>query len=84
MIADDLRQRIARERLKPGDRLPNERSLTEHYGCAKGTIREALTALEVAGLVKMQTGRRFDAAVADLSSFHGPVLPARLRRSSQC
>jgi DNA-binding FadR family transcriptional regulator len=67
MIADDLRQRIARERLKPGDRLPNERSLTEHYGCAKGTIREALKALEVAGLVKMQTGPNGGAEVQAVS-----------------
>lgn len=67
MIADDLRQRIARDRLKPGDRLPNERSLTEHYGCSKGTIREALKALEVAGLVKMQTGPNGGAEVQAVS-----------------
>ncbi|MFC5486555.1 FadR/GntR family transcriptional regulator [Microvirga aerilata] len=55
-IADDLRHWIARERLKPGDRLPNEKALIQHYGCAKGTLREALKGLEVQGLVKMQTG----------------------------
>ncbi|TXM68778.1 FadR family transcriptional regulator [Methylobacterium sp. WL12] len=55
-IAEDLCNRIARERLAPGDRLPNERALMQHYGCAKGTIREALKALEVQGLVTMQSG----------------------------
>ncbi|MDB5646792.1 MAG: GntR family transcriptional regulator [Methylobacterium sp.] len=55
-IAEDLCRRIARERLGPGDRLPNEAALMRHYGCAKGTIREALKSLEVQGLVTMQSG----------------------------
>lgn len=56
MVADDLRRWIAQENLQPGDRLPNERALLEHYSCSKGTIREALKSLEVQGLVKMVTG----------------------------
>lgn len=55
-ILADLHQWIARENLRPGDRLPNEKLLMQHYGCAKGTIREALKALEVQGFIKMQTG----------------------------
>jgi DNA-binding FadR family transcriptional regulator len=56
VIAEDLIRWIARDRLHPGDRLPNEKTLMEHYQCAKGTVREALRTLEVQGLVKMQTG----------------------------
>ncbi|MFK4824979.1 FadR/GntR family transcriptional regulator [Paenochrobactrum sp. BZR 588] len=55
-IAEDLRRTIAREKMVPGDRLPHEKALMEHYGCAKGTIREALKALEVEGLIAMQSG----------------------------
>lgn len=55
-VAEDLRRRIARDGMHPGDRLPHERALMEHYGCSKGTIREALKALEVEGLVRMQSG----------------------------
>lgn len=55
-IAEDLRRRIARDGLHPGDRLPHERALMEHYGCSKGSIREALKALEVEGLVRMLSG----------------------------
>jgi len=55
-IAEDLRRTIAGEKMVPGDRLPNEKALMEHYGCAKGTIREALKALEVEGLIAMQSG----------------------------
>lgn len=67
LIAEDLRRWIARERLKPGDRLPNERTLVEHYGCAKGTLREALKALEVQGLVKMRTGPMGGAQIQPVS-----------------
>lgn len=67
LIADDLRHRIARDRLKPGDRLPNERALVEEYGCSKGTVREALKALEVGGLVKMQTGPNGGAEIQAVS-----------------
>lgn len=56
MVAEDLRRWIAEENLQPGDRLPNEKSMLEHYSCSKGTIREALKSLEVQGLVKMCTG----------------------------
>ena len=55
-IAEDLRVRIARDGLQPGDRLPHERALMEYYGCSKGTMREALKALEVEGLVRMLSG----------------------------
>ncbi|WP_347268328.1 FCD domain-containing protein [Paracoccus sp. (in: a-proteobacteria)] len=55
-VAEDLRRRIARDGMRPGDRLPHERALMEHYGCSKSTIREALKALEVEGLVRMLSG----------------------------
>lgn len=55
-VAEDIRRQIAGDRLQPGDRLPNERALMERYACSKGTIREALKALEVEGLVRMVSG----------------------------
>lgn len=67
VIADDLMRRIARDGLRPGDRLPNEKTLMEYYGCSKGTVREALRALEVQGLVKMQTGPNGGAVIQPVS-----------------
>ncbi|MCJ2082791.1 FadR/GntR family transcriptional regulator [Methylobacterium sp. J-090] len=55
-IAEDLSHRIARERLTPGERLPNARALMQRKGRAKGTIREALKSLEVQGLVTTPSG----------------------------
>lgn len=55
-VAEELRRWIVRENMGPGDRLPHEKSLMEHFGCSKGTVREALKALEVEGLLAMQAG----------------------------
>lgn len=55
-VAEELRRWIARENLGPRDRLPPEKVLMQHFGCSKSTIREALKALEVEGLLVMQSG----------------------------
>lgn len=55
-VAEELRRWIARDHLGPKDRLPPEKVLMQHFGCSKGTIREALKALEVEGLLVMQSG----------------------------
>nr|WP_298249354.1 FCD domain-containing protein [uncultured Halomonas sp.] len=56
LISDDIKRWIATEGMTEGDRLPNEKSLTELYDCAKGTVREALKILEVEGLITLKTG----------------------------
>ncbi|MFG6137684.1 FadR/GntR family transcriptional regulator [Halomonas sp. B23F22_10] len=56
LISDDIKRWIATEGLTEGDRLPNEKTLMELYGCAKGTVREALKILEVEGLIALKTG----------------------------
>ncbi|MED5500012.1 MAG: FCD domain-containing protein [Pseudomonadota bacterium] len=56
LIADDIKRWIVQADLHEGDRLPNEQALMQHYGCAKGTIRETLKGLEIEGLVQLKTG----------------------------
>ena len=56
LIAEEIKQWIVHEGLVPGDRLPQERALCEQFGVSKGTMREALKALEVQGLLRFSTG----------------------------
>lgn len=55
-IADEIKDWIVLHGLKPGDRLPGERELIGSFQASKGTIREALRALETQGLVRSRTG----------------------------
>jgi DNA-binding FadR family transcriptional regulator len=55
-IADLLVADLRRGALQPGERLPGERQLAEHYGVGRASIREALAALVVRGLVRTRQG----------------------------
>jgi GntR family transcriptional repressor for pyruvate dehydrogenase complex len=56
VIVEDVKRWIVAERKQPGDRLPNEKELIELFGYSKSTVREALKALEVRGLIAVRTG----------------------------
>lgn len=56
LIVEDVKRWIVTDKMSPGNRLPNERALIELFECSKGTVREALKALEVEGLVTTRTG----------------------------
>lgn len=59
--APDIAQEISRQitaGLHPaGSQLPNERSLADHYGVARNTIRNALALIEEQGLITRHVGR---------------------------
>jgi GntR family transcriptional regulator len=57
-IADDLRERIERGELRPGDQVPSERDLAEQHGVARMTARVAVDQLVNAGLVIRYRDRR--------------------------
>jgi GntR family transcriptional regulator len=56
-IADHLRTAIDRGDLRPGDRLPSEAELTQHYGVARMTARQAIQELRAEGRVIAEHGR---------------------------
>jgi DNA-binding GntR family transcriptional regulator len=56
-IADDLRAQIASGELPPGERLKSNRALSEQYGVAAETIRQALDVLRQEGLIASQSTR---------------------------
>jgi len=55
-IVESLRQDIVARRLQHGERLPNEKELSEHYGVSQPTVREAIRALETLGLIVVVHG----------------------------
>ncbi|MEU7097684.1 winged helix-turn-helix domain-containing protein [Streptomyces longwoodensis] len=50
-IADVLRERIRVGELRAGDRLPTQAELAEEFGVERGTVRQALRALQEDGLL---------------------------------
>lgn len=55
-ILDQIKENIIEGNLKKGDRLPSERQWSEQLGVSRATIREAIRALEMIGLVKCKQG----------------------------
>lgn len=51
-IITKIRDLITSKKLKPGDRLPSERKLSEEFGVSRGNVREVIQKLEFYGLLK--------------------------------
>lgn len=73
-IADLMKDYIRAEGLAPGARLPQERELIDRFKAAKGTVREAMRALETQGLVFTRSGPGGGAFVAQPSARHAMEL----------
>lgn len=55
-VADRIRHLIVEGRLKAGDRLPPERELAERFGVSRTSVRDAIRALEMVGLLEPRQG----------------------------
>ena len=56
VVVEQIRDLIETGQLKPGDKLPTERSLAEQLGISRSSVREALSALEVLGVIQSRQG----------------------------
>ena len=71
-IVRAIQDRIQRGELKVGDRLQPERELAHLLGVSRGSVREALRALELSGVIRSRHGEgNFVAAVPG----SGPTMP---------
>lgn len=75
-IKTRLLEQIESGQLKPGDRVPSERELTERYGVSRMTARQALVELETQGYLVRVQGKgtfvatpKFEQPLALLTSF---------------
>ncbi len=64
-VAQQIHQLIADGALKPGDMLPPERELAERFRVSRSSVRDAIRALELIGLVVPRQGE--GTIVADVS-----------------
>lgn len=64
-IMKQIRDRIQSNELKPGQKLPSERALSEQMGVSRNTVREAIRMLEVSGLVTLKKGATGGAFLTD-------------------
>jgi GntR family transcriptional repressor for pyruvate dehydrogenase complex len=77
-IADQLRALIAAGEFVPGSRLPPERDLAVQLGVSRPSVREALIALEVEGLVEVRMGSGIYVTASDPARAAPPRVDASL------
>jgi DNA-binding FadR family transcriptional regulator len=56
LIADRLADEIRHAVLRPGDRLPSERELARQLEVSRSSVREAITALQMEGVLETRAG----------------------------
>lgn len=55
-VIEEIKNKIKNGQIKKGDKLPSEREMAESLGVSRTSVREALRALEVIGLVESRQG----------------------------
>ena len=66
-VSRQLRQSIFNGEYKPGERLPNERSLADIFGVSRIIVREAMWDLKRSGLVDIKRGAHGGAFVQEMT-----------------
>jgi GntR family transcriptional regulator, transcriptional repressor for pyruvate dehydrogenase complex len=56
VILERIHDIIEEDGLRPGDRLPSERELSERLGAGRSSVREVLRSLELLGLISTRRG----------------------------
>ena len=99
-VADRIAADIRAGRLAPGDRLPSERDLARRLEVGRASVREAIAALQVAGVLETRRGsgsfvaaaagarvgepHEHDASPSDLLEARALLEPAVARLAAQC
>ncbi|MGE5587793.1 MAG: FadR/GntR family transcriptional regulator [Clostridia bacterium] len=82
LVAEQIKHFIEEHQLKPGDRLPTERELTEMLRVGRTSLREGLRLLEADGLIEVKAGEGIFAGELSVDYFLRPVSVSSLLRIS--
>lgn len=74
LVVAQVKRWIVERTMRPGDYLPNERELVSILNTSRGTVREALKALEYQGLIETIPGAKGGTRVASMSREHASQL----------
>ena len=55
-VAEEIMRAIREGEFKPGENLPAERKMAAQMGVSRNSIREALSALQIVGMVESKAG----------------------------
>lgn len=72
-IVEQIKVMISEGNLKPGDRLPAERVLAENLNVSRASLREALSALHLLGLLEIKSGEGTYIKQSDVNSIIQPL-----------
>jgi len=82
-IVNQIRNLITSGKLKAGDKLPPERVLAEKFGASRASIREAMSALEILGLIESKSSQgNFIKVDVTNASIDGELLKELLKNHS--
>lgn len=72
-IIEQIRILVTEGHLQPGDRLPSERDLAGQLNVSRASVREALSALEMMGLLEIRSGEGTFIKKIDIDSVVTPL-----------
>ena len=73
-IMDQIERLILEGKVRPGQKLPSERSLAEEFDVSRPTVREAIQKLEARGLIQRRHGGGTFVAEHVGSTFIDPMM----------
>lgn len=78
-IIEQVRDLVTSGRLKPGDRLPSERELSQAMSVSRSSVREAVRAMESLGLIHARAGEGTFVASPSGSRGSDPIVASLLQ-----
>lgn len=72
-IVEQIRQLVQDGELEPGDKLLSERELSDRLKVSRASVREALSALEIMGLIEVRPGGGTFIRQTNVDSIIGPM-----------